>query len=119
MKVLFYRYGSICEPDIIDTFQEIGLEVDEYTKEITMKVTPRWQELLPQFLALKLKYQNLHTDYALMEKETTQDTLEKPTQLSFSKKKQTTNHIYGAPSRKPSLDAKVKNQEEALHSASA
>ncbi len=37
MKVLFYRYGSICEPDIIDTFQEIGLEVDEYTKEITNK----------------------------------------------------------------------------------
>ena len=33
MKVLFYRYGSICEPDIIDTFREMGLEVDEYRNE--------------------------------------------------------------------------------------
>ena len=37
MKVLFYRYGSICEPDIIDVFRKMGLTVDEYNKEITVK----------------------------------------------------------------------------------
>ena len=37
MKVLFYRYGSILEPDIIDTYHEIGLDIDEYTTEITNK----------------------------------------------------------------------------------
>ncbi len=37
MKVLFYRYGSICEPDIIDTFREMGLEIDEYRNEMTVK----------------------------------------------------------------------------------
>ena len=40
MKVLFYRYGSICEPDIIDVFNEMGLTVDEYKKEITEKDIP-------------------------------------------------------------------------------
>lgn len=37
MRVLIYRYQSICEPDIIKTFQEMGIEVVEYTKEITVK----------------------------------------------------------------------------------
>ena len=37
MKLLFYRYGSICEPDIIQTFLESGFEVDEFTKEIDNK----------------------------------------------------------------------------------
>ena len=35
MKLLFYRYGSICEPDIIAGFQELGLEVSELTEEIS------------------------------------------------------------------------------------
>lgn len=34
MKILFYRYGSICEPDIIDAFRHLGFEVDEDTREI-------------------------------------------------------------------------------------
>lgn len=29
MKVLLYRYGSICEPDIIEGFKELGFEVSE------------------------------------------------------------------------------------------
>jgi spore maturation protein CgeB len=29
MKLFIYRYGSICEPDIIDTFKRMGAEVDE------------------------------------------------------------------------------------------
>ena len=37
MKILFYRYGSICEPDIISGFQELGNEVAEITVEITNK----------------------------------------------------------------------------------
>lgn len=37
MKLLFYRYGSICEPDIIATFLEFGFEVNEITEEITNK----------------------------------------------------------------------------------
>lgn len=37
MNVLIYRYGSICEPDIIDSFQKIGLNVIQETTEITRK----------------------------------------------------------------------------------
>lgn len=37
MKILFYRYGSICEPDIIETFQELGHQVTQITDEITNK----------------------------------------------------------------------------------
>lgn len=37
MKLLFYRYGSICEPDIIAGFQELGHTIIEMTQEITNK----------------------------------------------------------------------------------
>lgn len=37
MKILIYRYGSICEPDIIAGFQELGNEVTEMTEEIYHK----------------------------------------------------------------------------------
>lgn len=37
MKLLFYRYGSICEPDIIAGFEELGLEIFEITNEIRQK----------------------------------------------------------------------------------
>ena len=37
MNVLIYRYGSICEPDIIETFQKLQLNVIEETTEITKK----------------------------------------------------------------------------------
>lgn len=41
MKALIYRYGSICEPDIIEAFQKLGAEVSEITAEITDKqITP-------------------------------------------------------------------------------
>ncbi|MEY8392137.1 DUF3880 domain-containing protein [Lachnospiraceae bacterium 45-W7] len=35
MKLLFYRYGSICEPDIILGFQELGHTVLEITAEMS------------------------------------------------------------------------------------
>lgn len=37
MNILFYRYGSICEPDIIDSFRHLGFQVDEDTREIYNK----------------------------------------------------------------------------------
>ncbi len=40
MRILFYRYGSICEPDIIDAFKEYGFEITEITKEIYTKNFP-------------------------------------------------------------------------------
>lgn len=40
MNLLFYRYGSICEPDIISGFSELGCSIDEITVEITEKNLP-------------------------------------------------------------------------------
>ena len=40
MKVLFHRYGSICEPDIINVFLLSGLEVTEDKIEISQKNIP-------------------------------------------------------------------------------
>lgn len=37
MNVYLYRYGSICEPDILDSFQRLGLTVIEEKTEITNK----------------------------------------------------------------------------------
>lgn len=37
MKIYFYRYGSLCEPDIIESFKRLGLDVYEETIEITNK----------------------------------------------------------------------------------
>ena len=37
MKILIYRYGSICEPDVIDGLQELGHTVTQLTEEISNK----------------------------------------------------------------------------------
>lgn len=37
MTVLIYRYGSICEPDIIETFRSLQVEVQEICEEMTDK----------------------------------------------------------------------------------
>ncbi|SCW34671.1 spore maturation protein CgeB [Lachnospiraceae bacterium C10] len=37
MNILMYRYGSICEPDIIDTFHTFGFQVTEYRREMEHK----------------------------------------------------------------------------------
>lgn len=37
MKILFYRYGSICEPDLIEQFKNAGLDVVTIDNEITDK----------------------------------------------------------------------------------
>lgn len=41
MTILFYRYGSICELSIIDTFRKLNIDVAEETAEINDKnITP-------------------------------------------------------------------------------
>lgn len=37
MKILFYRYGSICEPDVMETLEQMGHQVDELSEEMTNK----------------------------------------------------------------------------------
>lgn len=37
MKLLFYRYGSICEPFILDAFAQLGIKVTELTPEMSNK----------------------------------------------------------------------------------
>lgn len=37
MNILFYRYGSICEPDILEAFSQLNLNVIEETTEVTQK----------------------------------------------------------------------------------
>ena len=46
MKILIYRYGSICEPDIIEAFRNAGLTVDEDCEQISDK------KLLPSDIVL-------------------------------------------------------------------
>lgn len=40
MDILFYRYGSICEPDIIDAFESFGIKVIEEATEVSRKSIP-------------------------------------------------------------------------------
>ena len=37
MNILFYRYGSICEPDIIASFKHLGFNMTEDTREVYNK----------------------------------------------------------------------------------
>lgn len=37
MKLLIYRYGSICEPDVMEGFRELGFEICEITEEVHNK----------------------------------------------------------------------------------
>ena len=37
MNILFYRYGSICEPDLIDAFKSLQITVIEEDTEIYQK----------------------------------------------------------------------------------
>ena len=45
MNILVYRYGSICEPDIINAFTKCGLSVIEECTEITDKQLSSAQRL--------------------------------------------------------------------------
>ena len=37
MNILFYRYGSICEPDLLKAFRSFSINVTECTVEISQK----------------------------------------------------------------------------------
>ena len=37
MKVYFYRYGSVCEPDILEAFEKLGLSVKQEIAELKRK----------------------------------------------------------------------------------
>ena len=37
MEILFYRYNSICEPDVLECFRKMGLTVVEETTQISRK----------------------------------------------------------------------------------
>ena len=37
MKIIFYRYGSICEPDVLEAFKSCGISVIEENTEIHQK----------------------------------------------------------------------------------
>lgn len=53
-NLLFYRYGSICEPDIIQSFQALGFTVTEENMEMHTKVinhTTRVETLVKHLLA--------------------------------------------------------------------
>ena len=39
MEILIYRYGSICEPDIMEAFRQLGIDVVEETGQISRKDT--------------------------------------------------------------------------------
>jgi len=56
MKVLIYRYGSICEPDIMEAFEELGLGVDTIENEIYDKNITGKEQI--QFLAQTLQQQD-------------------------------------------------------------
>lgn len=53
MEILFYRYGSVCEPDMIDAFRQAGLTVSEDTTEITEKLISDADRLTSVERALK------------------------------------------------------------------
>lgn len=52
MNILFYRYGSICEPDILQVFKDFGLTIIEENTEMTQKSIPPSTRI--QLLAEKL-----------------------------------------------------------------
>lgn len=62
MNILFYQYGSICEPDIIEGFEELGFHVDSISDEITNKsLTGKDQIYLINQALSKKNYQFVFT----------------------------------------------------------
>ncbi|MDD6056907.1 MAG: DUF3880 domain-containing protein [Clostridiales bacterium] len=55
MNILFYRYNSICEPDLIAVLEELGHSVEEMTEEMTNKNIYAEEQLAIISNALKQK----------------------------------------------------------------
>ncbi len=63
MKILVYRYNSICEPPIIRAFQTFGIEMDEIRTEMTNKnLTPAQQVKL---LSEKIQSNNFDAVFSI------------------------------------------------------
>lgn len=62
MNILFYRYNSICEPDLIEGLKDLGHEVSELREEMTNKEISPAEELRALSNALlKKKYDLVFT----------------------------------------------------------
>lgn len=55
MNILFYRYNSICEPDIMEVFKGLGHTVTEVTEEMTNKELGAKEQMLLVSGELKAK----------------------------------------------------------------
>lgn len=55
MDILFYRYNSICEPDMMELFQGLGHSITEITEEMTNKELPPQRQMKLVSDALKKK----------------------------------------------------------------
>lgn len=53
MNILFYRYNSICEPDMMEVFVRLGHSVTEITEEMTNKDLSAKEQMLLVSTALK------------------------------------------------------------------
>ena len=60
MKIYFYRYNSRCEPDAIDSFKRLGLQVDEETIEMYKK------DLLPSECAKIVSHKLINGGYTFV-----------------------------------------------------
>ena len=63
MNILFYRYGSICEPDLLQVFHEFGFTIIEESTEITQKSIPASTRI--QLLAEKLLTQPIQFVFSI------------------------------------------------------
>ena len=63
MNILFYRYGSICEPDIIDAFKSFGVVVFEETSEISRKNIPGEKRI--EILARAILTNDIHFVFSI------------------------------------------------------
>lgn len=53
MNILFYRYNSICEPDMMEVFTWLGHTITEITEEMTNKELGAKEQMLLVSEALK------------------------------------------------------------------
>lgn len=63
MDILFYRYGSICEPDILQSFRDLGINIIEEKTEIFQKSIPAATRI--KLLAEKLFTHPVHIVFSI------------------------------------------------------
>lgn len=63
MNILFYRYNSICEPDMIDVMQQLGHQIHEVTEEMYNKESDSKEQL--HLVSDALKTQKYHMVFTI------------------------------------------------------